>query len=469
MTLFIQNDTNGDGTGTVFPNRAEADLFVISHQDLQLGEQSQPAPSDLIQVTYATPSETGTCPTRLHDLVTTDFTLVPAHPVDIIILAVDSSFLLVDGTSMAANGEAMGWSGSTLPGAFHNPSSSVLVVYDATPGGSCEKGLASGDYDLALSSSATLYHELSHARRIATEAVLSLAASGCAASPEERAAEVDGNDLRTQISLPLRDPDDHCAQPCSASSPSCCIVASIATGSRSAELTALRQLRDGFLRRSEVGHDFFARLHYDYYGFSPEVCRAMAGRPELVEDIATYYVRPLLASLELARARLLDGCGPASLGERFAAGIAPALRDAPPETVADAIRILTRAGTAATPSLPATPPGAASPFVRWALVDTIVLYLTAVHEYGTSVAPARIGARMARRLDRWAARLPITDIWSELSDYDCERELAFLAATLLRSSAARRDFGRRLRAEHAARPSLPRLLRDAGYVVEEAA
>ena len=246
-------------------------------------------------------------------------------------------------------------------------------------------------------------------------------------------------------------------------------MASIATGSGSAELNSLRQLRDRFLRRSEIGYDFFERLHYDYYAFSPEVCRAMAGDPDLVDDIATYYVRPLTASLNLAHDRLLGGRGPAALGARFADGIAPTLRDAPAETVADAIRILTGAGTADQPRLPQTPVAATSPFVQWALVDTIVLYLTAVGDFRAGLAPARIGARLARRIDRWGARLPITPVWSELSDYDCRQELAFLAGGLLRSPGARRHFARRLLAEHADLPRLPHQLHDTGFTFEEAA
>ena len=133
MTVFIQNDVGGDGTGTVFPNQAEADLFMISNMDGGLGETTQPAPSDLIEVTYATQNQMGVCPSRLHQLVTTNFATVPADPVDIIVLAVDGSFTLNDGTSMANNGQSLGWTGSGLPGASNNPTHSVLVIYDGSP------------------------------------------------------------------------------------------------------------------------------------------------------------------------------------------------------------------------------------------------------------------------------------------------------------------------------------------------
>ena len=469
MTLFLQNDGVGVGSGAVFPNLAEADLFLISNQDLQLGETTQPPPSNLIEVTYDNPAETGTCPTRLHDLVTTDFTMVPGHPVDIIILAVDDSFLLADGTTMANNGQAMGWSGSGLPGASNNATNSVVVVYDATPSNICEKGLASQQYDLPSNSTATLYHELSHALRLATNSLLSLAASGCPSSAEERQASLDGNDLRTQQSLPLRDADDHCGQPCNAPS-NCCIVASIATGSHSGELNRLRQVRDGFLRRSEIGYDFFDRLHYDYYAFSPEVVRAMAADEALVDDIRTYYVRPLTAMLSLARDRLIAGAGPAAIGERFVETLVPELREAPGPVVADAIRILEGDGHPATPRLPRTPAHAASsPHVQWALVDTIAMYLRAVRELAGGCPPERIGHGLTRRLDSWSARMPITGVWRELSDYDCRQELGWLAESLLRSRGARRRFARRLQEEHGDRPGLSALLDEAGYTWEKAA
>jgi hypothetical protein len=95
MSLFIQNDSGTFGAGSVFPDRAEADLLTATNLDTNLGEN--PPVGDLIQVTYGAQQSAGPCPTRIHDLVNTDFGVNPQH-IDIIILAVDGSFVLTDGT-----------------------------------------------------------------------------------------------------------------------------------------------------------------------------------------------------------------------------------------------------------------------------------------------------------------------------------------------------------------------------------
>ena len=299
----------------------------------------------------------------------------------------------------------------------------------------------------------TLYHELSHALRMATGGLLGLASPGpgvCPASPEEHAAETDENDMRTQLGVPLRDATDHCAQSCSVPPPSCCIVASISTGSYSTELNTLRQIRDRFLRRSEIGYDFFEHLHYDYYAFSPEVCRAMAGDPQLVSDIAAYYVRPLTAFLTLAYARLVEGVSARALGKQFVTDIPLQLRETTPDAVERAIETITAAAAPelATPRLPTTPTYAVqSQYVRWALIDTITIYLEAIVQHKRGASPDRIGAAIACRLDRWASNLPITQVWAELSDYAFAEELAFLDSCLLpisrRSPAIRRPAAER--------------------------
>lgn len=478
MTLFIQNDTGGAGTGTVLPNNAEADLFMISNSDMALGETTQPAPSDLIQVTYATQNNHGACPDRLHELVTTDFTMVPAHPVDIIVLAVDDSFTLVDGTPVSQVG------GTAMPPAFMsagtrlNPTNSVLVLYDVGES-LCEKGEASGNYDLPTTGAVTLYHELSHARRIATNSMLSLAASGCAASPEENAAEVDENDMRNQLGVPRRDATDHCAQVCpgggGGGGGSCCIVASIATGSHSIEVNSLRSFRDGFLRRSEVGHAFFERLHYDYYGFSPQVCTAMGNNAPLVDRIRAYCVRPLTAALQLIRGLLAEGLPARTAGGQLRAEVARpgGLGHAPPEELEGALRMV-RAGRVdreegmpLPDDLSVVDAVAPTEHVRWALLDPVEMYLEATSDCAAGVPDGELGERFAARVEAWAPRLPIDPVWSVLSEYETRAELELLGDCLLRTGAARQRFGSRLvgAAEDSSRTR--RVLASAGYPVSE--
>src|SRR5712664_173371 len=111
MTLFLQNDTGGAGSGNVFPNNAFADLLQISKMDLGLGQDPPAAGSDLIKMTYQQ-SQMGTCPNRLNTLVNTNFPDVPADPIDIIVLAVDNAFVFANNVLMSATGPL------TLPPAF---------------------------------------------------------------------------------------------------------------------------------------------------------------------------------------------------------------------------------------------------------------------------------------------------------------------------------------------------------------
>jgi hypothetical protein len=474
MTLFIQNDAGGDGTGSVFPNQAELDLFLISKEDAQLGEKTLTSPADLIEVTYDQPAQTGFPPKRLAELVNTKFKDVPADPTDIIILAVDDSFLFTNNQSIKVPG-----GGATLPpkssnevGSALNPTESVLVIYDKDSCGSLEVGLVSKAFDLESPPPVTLFHELSHAFHFATNKALSTGASGCAASPEEKAAEEDENKMRAQMNLPLRDPTMHCSKPSNIILASCCIIASLATGSQSIELNSLRQIRERFLRSSEIGHDFFERLHYDYYAFSPQVCEQMSRDPRLSADIAAYYVRPLKECLGLAYAHLVEDIAPEEIGRRMVDSIPPELAQASRAQIEDAVAAIEAQGhvapSAGGPALPRTPSQAAqSPYVRWALVRTIAIYLQAVSADKAGCSVVEIGAFMSASLDEWAGELPVTDVWSELSDYEALRELRFLQG-LLKASAARERFAERLLSEGGDAPRFGALLASGGYLTDSA-
>jgi hypothetical protein len=461
MTLFVQSDAGSDGTGSVFPNQAEADLFIISNMDPALGETTLSNPPDLIEVTYTGRTQSGFPPERLDELVNTKFTQVPADPTDIIILAVDNSFVLSDGTAITSiGGTSLPPKSRNEPGSSLNPTESVLVIYDKESDGLCEFGLVSQKFDLASPTSVTLFHELSHAFRSANKQSLSLAASGCTASPEEEAAEKDENKMRAQLGVPLRDPTNHCGEPCGQTA-GCCIVASIATGSQSIELNALRQLRDRFLRRSEVGFDFFERLHYDYYAFSPQVCREMARSPWLVQNVANYYVRPLKGCLELAQAHLVDGLPTAEIGERLLTEAPGDLAALSTDEITGAISVL-RGDEEAPPTgrpLPATPTLASdSRYVRWALIEPIAMYLSALVDERRGLPALRIGERFVARLGSWGAELPITEVWAEFSDYELDRELRFLRGCLLVSEPARTRFAERLAKAMSNHDRLPALL-----------
>ena len=136
MTLYLQNDVGGTGqAGAVQLNKTEADLFEISARDTALGEDAVSG-TDLLKVSYATQSTQGPCPTRLHELVNTDYTQVPGHPVDIIVIGVDKDFILNDGELITNVGGVTMKPNDKLPnGVVMNPTKSVLVIYDTSQAG----------------------------------------------------------------------------------------------------------------------------------------------------------------------------------------------------------------------------------------------------------------------------------------------------------------------------------------------
>ena len=467
MALFIQQDAGAVGAGSVFPDKATLDLIQISNNDGGYGENAAAPGSDLKQVTYAQ-SQAGACPNRLNTLVNTNFG-VNAQNIDIIALGVDNTFILNDGTLISTA------AGVTAPvGSGNNPTSSVMVIYDTSNDGGagyCVRDQNSGNMDLQFPSPVILYHELSHALRFANGNPLSTSASGCAASPEENAAEVDENDMRDQLGIPHRDPTDHCGNP--GCPTTCCIVASIASGSPySAEVNALRQLRDRFLRGSEVGFDFFDRLHYDYYNFSPEVCRWMSGSGELRQLVELYFVKPLTLCLGLIHDYTLGGCDTEELGARFEAGLqaAPQLLVLGPEELRQVRALLagdwSAQGIWADLGQLLNERAAASEPVRWALLATIGMYVDALEWRLQGLGTTELGERLARSIDQWGAQLPLTEVWGRLSQYALAEELGFLRRALLPRPAARRQFAQRLLDHAGGDPRFTRALDQTGFLLE---
>lgn len=475
MTLFIQNDVGGAGAGGVNPANATADLMQIgnvANNDAVYGETPQPAPSDLIQVTYSLNTGTGPCPTRLNNLVNTNFGVNAAN-IDIIILPVDGSFTLLDGTLITTA------AGETLPvGNADNPTNSVLVIYDTSQAngvGYCVKG-TSGNFDTGDPNAVILYHELSHALRDARKTSLdNTPPSACGASPEENAAEIDENDMRTQMSVALRDPTDHCG---GAGCPTnCCVVATISSGSAySPEVNALRQVRDRVLRRSNVGFEFFDQLHYDYYNFSPQICRMMAMSPVLLRQIDVFFVKPLTLCLGLMQDYTLGGCAAEELGERFERGLqsSPELLALSNEELEKGLAVL-RTGTQ---QLGAMEPAweaigrlleeraYSSQYVRWALVDPVTIYAQAMRSRNEGTSPAETGSQLALGFDRWSVDLPLTDGWRTMSHYAIREELNFLKQALFREPTARKQFAARLLYHLGRDPRVERLLVESEYLPE---
>lgn len=459
MTLFIQRDGGGTGGSgdTVFPANASVDLTQISGFDLGdgtlVGYGELPPVGNLVQVTYQR-STSGPCPTRLDALVNTNFGVNSAN-IDIIVVAVGSGFTLADGTMMAGNGTAR------PPATAGNPTASVLVFYDVEDNngdGVCLNAQDNGEYDLSNPTPVLLYHELSHAFHIARGDLLSLSEPDPCnnASPEEQRAMQDENDMRTQRGDRLRTTTNHCGNPgTDGSCSSCCVVATVASGSPfSAEVQALRRVRDGLLRRSEIGFDFFARLHDDYYGFSPEVCRLMAVEPDVLPVVRDCYVRPLTLCLGLVFAYTAGGVEVGALGQRLVDAVQQSLALASASTadLRAAVAMLDGGpvpGRFSSPGLVALAQllhehARGSRTVEWALLQPIRLMIAAVEQIRAGATADEVGSGFATAIDAWAVDVPLSGVWYGLSRYAMREELAFLGRVLLRGPAARRRFAARL-------------------------
>jgi hypothetical protein len=456
MTLFIQTNATGAGAGNVDPQQAFVDLALISNLDTALGIVA--VPPNLQQVTY-TQATTGPPPTRLNALVNTNFNVNPQN-IDIIIIPALANFTLNDGTAITVvGGTALPPSGSTQPGAGLNNTTSCLVIYDTTQSngtGYCTATAGTNTLNLATPNNIILFHELSHAFRIVTTGLLALTAACNPSSPEEAAAITDENTLRTQraaaagIPAVLRNTGNHCGQSCGGNV-SCCIIATVASGSRmSEEVSSLRSIRDGYLRRTDVGYEFFRCLHDAYYGFSPEVVRLMAKWPSLQPFVLQNYVQPLVIILEVIESYTLGGLRGQSLLTRFRERQAAMGTGQPADGNAElALRLLEGDFKEIEDRLESPERelretllqrAVPNEYVGWGLIRPVRLYYETVTAGSGGLTPKEEGELLEARIDGWCSDMPLSEVWQTFTPMEARRELAFLKASVLVSAASRRKF-----------------------------
>lgn len=460
MTLFVQNNAAGGGGGTLNPAQGAVDLGVIANGDTGLGLAA--AVGNRQQVTY-TPTLAGAPVNRLNALANTNFTPnygAGAQAVVIAILPVGANFTLNDGTLITnVAGTALPPQNSGLAGANNNTTNDCLVIYDtsnAAGNGYCvARAGTGGTLDLNLPTSVLLYHELSHGFRIVNNNLLALTLGCNPSSPEENAAITDENDVRTQNANftgdapALRDPAIHCGNsgPCGG----CCIVASVASGSPvSAEVKALRAIRDGLVRSTEVGFAFFERFFYDYYDFSPQVCTLMARRPDLSTQILVGFVRPLIVALRLLNHHAVEASSAEELGDRLRLYHPDRQEAAATLAALQRTRALWQGHTAADDAVAgelvhllrdrASP----SEHIRWGLLEPLRIYGEALQAYAAGDPSAAIGQALQQSFAAWAAEVPLDHIWASLSGEQLMSELAFYESRMLRPADARARFRRRL-------------------------
>lgn len=457
MALFLLDDATGIGSNDLDTLQAFVDLVIIANDD---GVGLDDPAGGRQRVTY-TRTENGPPQLRLDALTNTAFTPdygLGAGPqnVDTVVIAGLSGFTLDDGTSFANNGTALPPSNSGLAGAGLNTTQNCLVIYDTQQNICVARDGTGGDIDLPISNPVVLFHEFSHAFRIVTNALLALTGECDPSSPEENAAIVDENDLRTQIAnrqgeTPvLRDPGNHCGSVgCDGG---CCIIATLVTrSSRSPQVQSLRCVRDNFVRRTEVGHAFFERFHRDYYGFSPQVCTILAGHQDLTAHLLDGYVEPLLDFWRMMIERSEGVLERADLVRAFVTFDGDRVRA---ERRREALRTtierwLDPSGDAAS-SAPADlisllqERAWPSEHIQWALVAPVRITAELLGAHFDGATDEQLGVELERLLDAWAAEVPLSDVWAALPVDRLVEELAFCDDVLLQSNTARDRFRRRL-------------------------
>lgn len=456
MTMFVQTDPTGLGTGTIDSDGVMVDLMIIAN-DTGLGFDAVVGGRQA--VTYAR-TLGGVIQLRLDALVNTtfqpDYGAGPQN-VDIVVLSLPDNFVFGDGTfALVNNGTALAPTGSGVAGADLNPTTNCLVLYDTELDVCVARDGTGGTLDLPLPGPVVLYHELSHAFRIVTNSLLALTAGCDPSSPEENAAIVEENDMRQQIAglldLPaeLRDPNNHCGGICGTSSGGCCIVASVVTGSPlSVEVQRLRAVRDGFVRRMESGHDFFQQLHYDYYSFSPQVCTMIAADLSLQQQIRVGFVEPLMDFWEFMALRTRESPRTA---QAFGALIRQHFGRTDLRTRSVNLNHVSEWWSDGSPNndLPAelrellNERAWPSPIIQWALVRPLEIELVVVNDLLTGMTDTFIGERLLDLLRAWTVAIPIGGVWGSLPSEKLGVEIALFDQGLLQDDLAELQFRRRL-------------------------
>jgi len=208
-------------------------------------------------------------------------------------------------------------------------------------------------------------------------------------------------------------------------------------------------VRDGFLRRSQVGYAFFQTLFHDYYAFSPQIATILAGRPGLRGAVHDGFVRPLITILQLMRRFGVDGATAAELGRAFGeahrdtAGerhlwveqaqswlADPASAGVSPDQVPVLVDMLGRA--------------LESGHVVWAMVEPLEIYERALEASLDGRSDDAIGQLLVEGFSTWGSRLPFDPVWASLPVASLDTELAFVENALLRTAASRATFRERL-------------------------
>ena len=415
MTLFI--DLSGD------ENETFGTLYSISRGDGGLGEDEIGADQTVDQVSYLeTPGKPATAD-RLNTLVNTDF----GTPIVI--------------TTLAGGNDP--YSGRDITGnalTYTDSSGSTPVIRVVWDDAQCN-GSGVYNYDIngkkiACPNPVILYHELSHAYRIAANLPNS-----------EQLAEEDENVMRAELGQCLRDVNNHnggCGpgDTCGGSSNGCFIVSAAAGSAESSEVLRLKQLRDRIVRGTRLGAQLLDAIYRDYYRFSPRLAIELHRHPELRKEVLNLAVRPLIAWYSLAEVVSLDPEDTDSRQSRCDAVCRACLIAVDPAVVAEAMAAI-KIGRQPPPNSPVALTYLAERaeevpslrFASWAIFEPLAQLWTSVAARSHPCEQVRV----------WLAAAPLEALDPPQQDV-LAAELAIFARGPLLLRAERHKMGRRLAA-----------------------
>lgn len=423
MSLLIARNT---GANDRFAE-AQADIISISTMDVGIGfNEASPviiSGINCIEVTYAR-TETGLTAVRLDDLVhDTGFTA----PEQIIVLAVPdgTTFNGIVVSSVAGIALDVGDTGNPFP-------NDICTIYDADDcNGAGHWVDREGGGTTSFPRDVILYHELSHCFHFAT---------GVATS--EPLAETDENVMRDARGLDHRDITSHNGG-CGGGPTTCCIVASLATGSPySEEIRRFRYFREQILRHSTVGDDFFNEFHYRYYSFSPEMTRLMGHYPSLSPLIKKYFVIPLLAGIEMllyyaenhgkglakflndqsSRKSLVEIYKEDFLNELF--GYLKIIRNFDNKEISQILNNKCKEYPGFNKMLRHIYKEAfKDEYINWSLVSVVEIWVESALLLYSKKSQNEIDIEINKKIIQWIGLLPVSNVWEEFSRLETELEL----------------------------------------------
>lgn len=436
MTIRIRTTPymNSRGTFPVHADLARTQLGIIAAggtNDLpgSYGDHPDPADSNYQIVDYDPgPQDTSTPAGRVRQRLRTMVTESDSYE----IIGIGTDFTWGDGATVQTNpAETLG----------------NTVFYDTSNCGGDGRWIVgtNGNHE-CTQSAGMLYHELGG------HAFLHQPPTEPTAQAEAEAIREE-NDLRVALGLVPRD-ENQIQGGCQCPG-GCCIVASVATGSPfSPEVSALRELRDGTLRRSTIGAAFFEELHYEYYAFSYPVCRVMVRQPQARAAVELWLVRPLVQILTLARDYAASPRDVDRLGASFRATGNYAM-----EQWAEAEWFLNSlAGGSESADISRLESGTReicrligewlprSPHVQWAIIDPLRIYVSAGLRFGRVSDTREAGIWLAAAFDRWLGSIPLERVRQALAPSEIAADLPVLER-ILGSEEARRRIRERLQAD----------------------